>query len=170
MRLEIKNSIFFFCGIIEEISREMKLNLNKILFSSLITVLPFNQLAVFSSDLLIANNNSALEELKNSKVNKKGQLIVKFCSKLSNYSGFVEVQNKKFFVEDAKNFKDKKLVWYNTNLPKLKSTSINTGNLSSNNKKIVDGDCDGVGILPLIILGAGIAVGGSGGSGSSSSN
>ena len=148
----------------------MKLNLNKVVFSSLLTVLPFNQFAVFSSDLFIASNNSSIEELKNSKVNKKGQLIVNFCSKLSNYSGFVEVEDKKFFVADAKVINDKKLVWSDTNLPKLKSTSINTENLTSNNKKIVDGDCDGVGILPLILLGAGIAAGAGGGSGSSSSN
>ena len=55
-------------------------------------------------------------------------------------------------------------------MSKTKGDSIKTDNLLSEGKVITDGDCP-VGILPLLVIGAGIAIGGSGGgSGSSSSN
>ena len=64
----------------------------------------------------------------------------------------------------------KKLIWQDTNLSKTKGASINTTNLKSEGKVIIDGDCNSIGILPLIVIGAGIAIGAGSGSGSSSSN
>ena len=98
-------------------------------------------------------------------------MVVKFCNTLTDYSGYVEVQNKKFLVSDADVIKSKKLVWKDTNLSKTKGDSISTDNLLSEGKVIVDGDC-GAGILPLLFIAGGIAIGAgsSGGSGSTSSN
>ena len=125
-------------------------------------------------------NSSELEEVKTKKVNKKGNLVVKFCSKLKDYEGFVEVDNQKFQINKADIIKPRKIVWKDVNLPTQKGQNINTDNLiaryfdDKDNEPLAvldDGEC-GVGILPLIIVGAGIAAGasGSGGSGSSSSN
>ena len=137
------------------------MKLNKFLFASILSFLPFQQISIFASEL---------EEIKVKRVNSKGNLVVKFCNNLADYSGFVEVQNKKFLVSNADVKGDKKIVWKDTNLTKTKGDNINTNNLLSDGKVIVDGNCDG-GILPLVIL-AGIAIGAGsgGGSGSSSSN
>ena len=146
------------------------MNLPKIIFSSFAACIPLQNIGVFASELYIANNPDELEEIKIKKVNKNGDLIVKFCSELTDYSGYVEVQNNKFLVSEADVVKDKKIVWKDTNLSKTKGDSIKTNNLLSQDKVVINGDCDGVGILPLIILG-GIAIGaGGGGSSSSSSN
>ena len=146
------------------------MNLNKLFFASLLSFLPFQQVSIFASELLLASGNDPIEEIKVKRVNKKGNLVVKFCNTLTDYSGYVEVQNKKFLVSDADVIKGKKLVWKDTNLSKTKGDSISTDNLLSEGKSIINGNCD-TGILPLILIGAGIAVGaGSGGSGSSSSN
>ena len=97
-------------------------------------------------------------------------MIVSFCNKLSDLSGYVEVENSKFMVKDADLISEKKLVWENTNLSKTKGDSINTNGLFSEGSTVISGNC-GVGILPLIIIGAGIAIGaGSGGSSSDTSN
>tara|TARA_B100000212_G_C27382871_1_gene537905 strand:- start:173 stop:589 length:417 start_codon:yes stop_codon:yes gene_type:complete len=135
---------------------------NKFLFASLLSFLPFQQISIFASEL---------EEIKVKKsVNSKGNLVVKFCSNLDDYSGFVEVENKKFMVSSADVANDKKIVWKDTNLTKTKGDNINTNNLLSEGKVIVDGNCN-IGILPIVIL-TGIAIGAAsgGGSGSSSSN
>ena len=99
---------------------------------------------------------------------------------MDNYAGYVEVYNKKFFVEKADLVKPKKIVWKNTNISKTKGNAINTDNLLARYKdedtqgslKVLDNGSCGIGILPFILIGAGIAAGagGSGGSGSSSSN
>ena len=144
-------------------------NINKVFFSSLLTILPFQQLTLQASEILIANGDS-IEEVKAKKVTKNGKLIVSFCNKLSDLSGYVEVENSKFNVSDADVISEKKLVWENTNLSKTKGDLINTNSLFSEGSRIVSGNC-GVGILPLIVIGAGIAIGaGSGGSSSSTSN
>ena len=53
----------------------------------------------------------------------------------------------------------------------MKGDSINTDNLLSEGKSIIDGDCDSIGIMPIVILtGIAIGAGSGGGSGSSSSN
>ena len=143
--------------------------INKVLFSTLVTALPFQQLTLQASEILIANGDQ-IEEIKSKKVTKNGNLVVKFCSNLSDLSGYVEVENSKFLVSNADVISEKKLVWNNTNLSKTKGDSIKTTSLFSEGDAIVDGNC-GVGILPLIVIGAGIAIGaGSGGSSSSTSN
>ena len=146
------------------------MKLNKVIFASFLSFLPFQQVSIFASELLLANGNDPIEEIKLKRVNKKGNLVVKFCNSLSDYSGFVEVQSQKFLVSDADVIKDKKLIWKNTNLSKTKGDSINTNNLLSEGKVIIDGDCGEIGILPLIVIGAAIGAASGGGSGSSSSN
>ncbi|KGG09039.1 hypothetical protein [Prochlorococcus marinus] len=146
------------------------MNLNKIIFASFLSLIPFQQVSIYASELLLANGDDTIEEVKVKKVNKRGSLVIKFCNSLTDYSGYVEVQNQKFLISDADVIKRKKIVWKNTNLSKTKGDSIKTDNLLSEGKVITDGDCP-VGILPLLVIGAGIAIGGSGGgSGSSSSN
>ena len=147
------------------------MRLNKFIFASFISFLPFQQVSIFASELFLANNNDSIEEIKVKRVNKKGNLVVKFCDSLSDYSGYVEVQSQKFLVSNADIIKDKKIVWKNTNLSKTKGDSINTDNLLSNGKVIIDGDCNST-ILPILAIAAGIAIGasGGGGSGSTSSN
>lgn len=158
---------------------------NKIFISFIspfLIALPFIQTTAIASDLLVAaDNDNKLEEIRRKKVNKEGNLVVKFCKKLKDYKGFVEVSDKKFTVEEADIIKPRKIVWKNTNLNKQKGKSIKTDYLkaryfddedNSEVLKVVDeGEC-GVGILPFIILGAGIAAGagGSSTSGSTSSN
>ena len=142
-------------------------NINKVFFSSLLTILPFQQLTLQASEILIANGDS-IEEVKAKKVTKNGKLIVSFCNKLSDLSGYVEVENSKFNVSDADLISEKKLVWENTNLSKTKGDSINTNGLFSEGSTVISG-VDG--ILPLIVIGAGIAIGaGSGGSSGDTSN
>ncbi len=143
----------------------------RIIFTTLLSFVPFQQLAVSSSELLVANGDEIIEEIKIKKVNKKGDLVVKFCDCLTDLSGYVEVQGKKFLVSDADVVKGKKIIWKDTNLSKTKRKSISTDNLYSEGKVIGDGNC-GIGIVPLLVIGAGLAIGGAsgGGSGSSSSN
>jgi len=156
------------------------INFGKLAISSFFALLPLNQTSILASDILIANNNDEdIEEVKVKRVNKKGNLVVRFCSKLKDYKGYVEVNNQIFNVEDADVRKPRRVVWKDTNLPKLKGDDISVDNLFARYKdediteplRVVDeGDCP-VGALPIIILGgivAGAASGG--GSGSSSSN
>ena len=147
------------------------MKLNKYIFASFLSFLPFQHVSIFASELLLATGNDPIEEIKVKRVNKEGKLVVKFCNTLTDYSGYVEVQSKKFLVSDADVIKGKKLVWKDTNLSKTKGESIITDNLLSEGKIIVDGDCDSR-ILPLLVIAGGIAIGASssGGSGSSSSN
>ena len=147
------------------------MKLKRFIFASFLSVLPFQQLSISASELLLATGNDSMEEIKVKRINKKGNLVVKFCNSLSDYSGYVEVQNKKFLVSDADIINQKKLVWKDTNLSKTKGDSINTDNLLSEGKVIIDGDC-GPGILPLIVIAGGIAIGAGsgGGSGSDTSN
>ena len=155
------------------------INIGKLAFSSL-ALLPLNQTSLLASDLLLANNNDDdIEEVKLRRVNKKGNLVVKFCSELKDYKGYVEVENQKFMVKDADIVKPKRIVWKNTSLPKLRGEDISVDNLLARYKdedlseplRVVDeGSCK-AGILPLILIGAGIAVGAGGsGSGGTSSN
>ena len=155
----------------------MRLNLGKLALSSFFALLPTS--SVLSSDLLLANNNyEDIEEVSVRRVNKKGKLVVKFCSKLKDYEGYVEVENRKFNVQDADIIKPRRIVWKNTDLPKLRGDDISVDNLlaryhdesQSEPVRVVDEGSCGVGILPFIIIGAGIAAGGGGGSSSSSSN
>ena len=147
------------------------MKLNKLIFSSFLSFLPFQQLSVFSSELFLATGNDTIEEIKVKKVNKKGNLVVKFCNELKDYSGYVEVQSQKFLITEADVIKGKKIVWKDTNLSKTKGDSINTDYLLSEGKMIINGDCASKGILPLVLIGAGLAIGaGSGGSGSGSTS
>ena len=85
-----------------------------------------------------------------------------------------------FFSLSKKIVGSNKSHWKNTNLPSLKGESIDTSNLLARYKEegnqeplkvLNNGDCQSIGILPLVIIGAGIAVGAGGsGSGTSSSN
>ena len=86
------------------------MHLNKFVFESFLSFLPFQQLSVFSSEFFLATGNETIEEIKVKRVNKKSNLVV-------------------------------------------------------------NGYCDSLGILPLVLVGAGLAIGGgSSGSGSTSSN
>ena len=153
------------------VNLKLKMELNKLIFSSFLSFLPFQQITIFASEFLLATGNSPIEEIKVKRVNRKGNLVVKFCNPLTDYSGYVEVQSQKFLVSDADIKKGKKLVWKDTNLSKTKGLSISTDNLFSEGKVITEGDCD-TGILPLLVIAAGIAIGAGsgGGSGSTSSN
>ena len=159
--------------------KRFPINYGKLAFSSFFALIPLNQTSILASDLLLANNNEDIEEVKLRRVNRKGKLVVKFCDKLKDYEGYVEVDNQIFNVEDADIIKARKIVWKDTNLPKLKGDDISVDNLLARYKdeesteplRVVDeGNC-GVGILPFILLG-GIVAGaaGGGGSGGSSSN
>ena len=149
----------------------------KLFFSSLFALLPLNQASLLASDILLANNDEDIEEVRVRRVNKKGNLVVKFCNKLKDYKGYVEVENQIFNIKDADVIKPGKIVWKETNLPKLKGDDILLDNLFARYKdedstvplRVVDVGTCGVGILPFIVIGAGIAAG-AGGSGSSSSN
>ncbi len=159
--------------------KNLNFNLTKFAFSSFFALLPLNQTSIFASEILLANNNDDIEEVKVRRVNKKGNLVVRFCSELKDYKGYVEVDDKKFNIKDADIIKSKKIVWKDTNLPKLKDDDISVDNLFARYKdedvteplKVVDDGTCGVGILPFIIIGAGIAAGAGGsGGGSTSSN
>ena len=146
------------------------MKLNKFIFASFLSLLPLQQVSIFASELL-ATGNDSIEEIKVKRVKKNGNLVVKFCNSLSDYSGFVEVQGQKFLVSKAEVLKDgKKLVWKDTNLSKTKGDSINTDNLLSDGKVIIDGDCNSNVIPLLVIAGLAIGAGSGGGSGSTSSN
>ncbi len=160
--------------------KRFSINFGKLAFSSFLVLIPLNQTSILASDLLLANNdNDEIEEVKLRRVNKKGNLVVKFCKKLKNYEGYVEVENQIFNVKDANVIKPRKIVWKDTNLPKLKGDDISVDNLLARYKdedstvplRVVDeGNC-GVGILPFIVLGGVLAgAAGGGGSGGSSSN
>ena len=151
--------------------KNFSMDLGRLAFSSFFALIPFHQGSILASDIFLATNNGEIEEIKVKRVKKNGNLVVKFCNSLTDYSGYVEVQSKKFLVSDADVIKDKKLVWKDTNLSKTKGDSISTDNLLSEGKVIIDGDCD-TGILPLLVIVAGVAIGAGsgGGSGSSSSN
>ena len=157
------------------------MNYFKTLFSAFLISVPFSQTSLLASDLIIAQNfEDEIEVIAKKKVRKNGTLVVKFCDELKDFSGYVTVNNQKFSVENADKIKSKKVVWKNTNLPKLKGESINTSNLLARYeeednqeplKVLNNGNCGGLGILPLVIVGAGIAAGAGGsGSGTSSSN
>ena len=154
------------------------LKLGKFFFSSFFALLPLNQASLLASDILLANNDEDIEEVRVRRVNKKGNLVVRFCSKLKDYKGYVEVENQIFNVQDADVRKPRRIVWKETNLPKLKGDDIIVDNLFARYKdedstvplRVVDeGDC-GVGILPFILIGGILAGASGGGSGSSSSN
>ncbi len=152
----------------------------KLFFSSFFALLPLNQTSILASEILLANSNDDdIEEVRVKRVNKKGNLVVRFCGKLKDYKGYVEVENQKFMVKDADIVKPRRIVWKNTSLPKLRGEDISVDNLLARYKdedrseplRVVDEGSCAVGILPLIIVGAGIAVGAGGsGSGSTSSN
>jgi len=156
------------------------INIGKLAFSSFLALLPLNQTSLLASDLLLANSNDDdIEEVKARRVNKKGNLVVRFCSKLKDYKGYVEVENQKFMVKDADIVKPRRIVWKNTSLPKLRGEDISVDNLLARYKdedrseplRVVDEGSCAVGILPFILLGAGIAAGAGGsGSGGTSSN
>ena len=57
----------------------------KLFFSSFFALLPLNQSSLLASDILLANNDEYIEEVSVRRVNKKGNLVVKFCSKLARY-------------------------------------------------------------------------------------
>ena len=152
------------------------------IFSSLLMSSPLLHTAVKASNPMLATaNNSKLEEIRVKRVNKKGKLVVKFCKKMKDYKGYVKVSDKKFTISEATIVKPRKIVWLDTKISKKDTKDINTDNLlaryfddkdSSEPLKVLDeGDCP-AGVLPLIIIGAGIVAGagGSGGSGSTSSN
>lgn len=154
----------------------MKNPTKKLLSIALTALTSFNVL----SPVVALENDKNLEEIKVKKVNKKGNLIVKFCSKLKDFEGFVKIDDQNFQISNADIVKPRKIIWKDVNLPKQKGENIITDNLiaryhnDENNSQqlrfLDDGEC-GVGILPFILVGVGIGIGaGSGGSGSSSSN
>ena len=156
------------------------ISFSKLAFSTFFALLPLNQTSILASDILLANNNDDdIEEVRVRRVNKKGNLVVRFCSKLKDYKGYVEVDNQIFNIKDADIIKPKRIVWKETNLPKLKGDDISVDNLLARYKdedstvplRVVDEGSCGVGILPFILIG-GILAGaaGGGGSGSTSSN
>ena len=159
--------------------KSLSFNFGKLFFSSFLAFLPLNQTSILASDILLANNNDEdIEVVSRRRVNKKGNLVVKFCSKLKDYKGYVEVKNQKFMVDDADIVKSRRIVWKNTSLPKLRGDDISVDNLLARYKdedrseplRVVDeGDCP-VGILPFILIGGIVAGAGGGGSGTTSSN
>ena len=150
----------------------------KLFFSSFFALLPLNQASLLASDILLANNDEDIEEVSARRVNKKGNLVVRFCSKLKDYKGYVEVENQIFNVKDADIIKPKRIVWKETNLPKLRGEDILVDNLFARYKdedstvplRVVDEGSCGAGILPLIVIGGIVAGASGGGTGSSSSN
>ena len=159
--------------------KSLSINFGKLVFSSFLAVLPLNQASILASDILLANNNDEeLEEVRVRRVNKKGNLVVRFCSKLKDYKGYVEVDNQIFNIKDADIIKPRRIVWKETNLPKLKGDDISVDNLLARYKdedstvplRVVDEGSCGVGILPFIVIGGILAGAGGSGSGSTSSN
>ena len=159
--------------------KSLSFKFGKLFFSSFFALLPLNQASILASDILLANNNDDdIEEVRVKRVNKKGNLVVKFCSKLKDYKGYVEVNNQIFNINDADIIKPRRIVWKETNLPKLRGDVISVDNLSARYidedstvpLRVVDERSCGVGILPFILIGGIVAGAGSGGSGSTSSN
>lgn len=158
----------------------LSINYKKLAFSSFLALFPLNQFSLLASDILLVNNNyDDIEEVKVRRVNKKGNLVVKFCSKLKDYKGFVKVDNQIFNIEDADIIKPRKIVWKDTNLTKFKGDDISINNLLARYKdedkteplRVVDEGSCGAGIFPLLLLGGVVAgVSGGGSSGSTSSN
>ena len=150
----------------------------KLFFSSFFALLPLNQASLLASDILLANNDEDIEEVSAKRVNKKGNLVVRFCSKLKDYKGYVEVENQIFNVKDADIIKPRRIVWKETSLPKLRGDDILVDNLFARYKdedstvplRVVDEGSCGAGILPLIVIGGIVAGASGGGTGSSSSN
>ena len=159
--------------------KSLSFKFGKLFFSSFFALLPLNQTSILASEILLANNNDDdIEEVRVRRVNKKGNLVVKFCSKLKDYKGYVEVDNQIFNIKDADITKPRRIVWKDTNLPKLKGDDISVDNLLARYKdedstvplRVVDEGSCGVGILPFIIIGGIVAAAGGAGSGSTSSN
>ncbi len=160
--------------------KSLSFKFGKFIFSSFFALLPLNQASILASDTLIANNNEDdIEEVRVRRVNKEGKLVVKFCSKLKDYKGYVEVENQKFMVQDADIIKPRKIVWKDTNLPRLRGDDISVDNLLARYKdedrseplRVVDEGSCAAGILPFVVIGGVIAAGAGGsGSGSNSSN
>ena len=159
--------------------KNFSINFGKFAFSTFFALLPLNQTSILASDLLLANNNDEdIEEVRVRRVNKKGNLVVRFCNKLKDYKGYVEVDNQIFNVKDADIIKPRRIVWKDTNLPRLKGDDITINNLLARYKdedstvplRVVDEGSCGVGILPFIVIGGILAGASGGGSGSSSSN
>ena len=156
----------------------LSIKFGKLFFSSFFALLPLNQSSLLASDILLANNDEDIEEVRVKRVNKKGNLVVRFCSKLKDYKGYVEVDNQIFNINDADIIKPRRIVWKETNLPKLRGDDISVDNLLARYKdedstvplRVVDEGSCGVGILPFIVVGGIIAGASGGGSGSSSSN
>ena len=105
-------------------------------------------------------------------------LRILYIHRLKDYKGYVEVDNQIFKVKDADIIKPRRIVWKETNLPKLRGDDISVDNLLARYKdddsteplRVVDeGSCP-IGILPFILIGGILAGAGGGGSGSSSSN
>ena len=151
----------------------------KLFFSSIFALLPLNQASILASDILLANNNDDyIEEVRVRRVNKKGNLVVRFCSDLKDYEGYVEVENQKFYYDDADVRKPRRIVWKDTNLPRLKGDDISVDNLRARYTdedsdvplRVVDEGSCAIGILPFIVIGGILAGASGGGSGSSSSN
>ena len=159
--------------------KSLSFKFGKLFFSSFFALLPLNQTSILASDILLANNNDDdIEEVRVRRVNKKGNLVVRFCNKLKDYKGYVEVDNQIFNVKDADIIKPRRIVWKETNLPKLRGDVISVDNLSARYKdedstvplRVVDEGSCGIGILPLVVIGGILAGASGGGSGSSSSN
>ena len=159
--------------------KSLSFKFGKLFFSSFFALLPLNQTSILASDILLANNNDDdIEEVRVRRVNKKGNLVVRFCNKLKDYKGYVEVDNQIFNVKDADIIKPRRIVWKDTNLPRLKGDDITINNLLARYKdedstvplRVVDQGSCGVGILPFIVIGGILAGAGGGGSGSTSSN
>ena len=134
--------------------KSLSINFGKLAFSSFLALIPLNQTSILASEILLANNDDEIEEVKARRVNKKGNLVVKFCSKLKDYKGFVEVDNQIFNVNDADIRKPRRIVWKDTNLPKFKGDDISVDNLFARYRdedktvplRVVDEGSCGVGI------------------------
>ena len=148
---------------------------------SSIALLPSVYSASSASEILIVNQSiESIEEIKKSKIRNNGKLVVKFCTKLKDYEGFVSVAGKKFFASEADIKKPKKLVWFDSGFKKDSSKLIDTDSLkanyfdedsSENTKTVLKGDCPGGFPLAALAIVAGVAAAsGGGGSGGSSSN
>ena len=46
------------------------MKLNKFIFASFLSFLPFSQVSIFASELLLATENGSIEEIKVKRVNK----------------------------------------------------------------------------------------------------
>ena len=103
----------------------------KLFFSSFFALLPLNQSSLLASDILLANNDEDIEEVRVKRVNKKGNLVVRFCSKLKDYKGYVEVDNQIF--KEANTFKN---IIFIVGMPRSGSTLLE--NILSLNHEVTD--------------------------------